>query len=117
MAEVAWEAADPGIDILVQEISLVLVDVSPVDATPHEAIFMRVEWLEIVLAAFAIDQGSHQCVGFFTFSLCLSPVQVKWVLAVPIVGMSSEVPIPSKDRETPVLSSHHSSTGACPCGL
>ena len=35
VTKVEWEAPDPGIDILVQEVGLVLVDVHPVDAAPH----------------------------------------------------------------------------------
>ena len=56
MAEVEWEVADPGIDILVKEVSLVLVDVHPVDAASHQAILMCVEWLEDFLAAFPLTR-------------------------------------------------------------
>ena len=55
MTEVEWEAPDPGVDIFIKEVGLVLVDVHPVDAAPNQAILMCVEWLKYLLAALAIN--------------------------------------------------------------
>ena len=60
MTKVEWEAPDPGVDIFIKEVGLVLVDVHPVDAAPNQAIFMCVEWLEDLLAAFAIHKRSQE---------------------------------------------------------
>ena len=38
VTEVEWKAANPGIDILIQEVGLVLVDVHPVTAAPYKGI-------------------------------------------------------------------------------
>ena len=59
VTEVEWEAADPSVDVFIQEIGLVLVNVHPVNTTPHKTIFMCVAWLEDLLAAFASNQRSQ----------------------------------------------------------
>ena len=77
VTEVEWEAADPGVDILIQEVSLMLVDVNAVNATPHESVFMSVEWLEDLLAPLVIHQGGQEGVGLFAL-LITSPSGVSF---------------------------------------
>ena len=90
--EVEWEAADPGVDILIQEVRLLLVDVNAVNATPHERVLMSVKWLEDLLAPLVIRQGGQEGVGLFAL-LITSPSGVSF--GITVMNVCGEVQIAS----------------------
>ena len=109
MAEVEWETTDPSIDIFVQEVRLMLVDIDAVNTAPHQAIFVSVEWLEMLLTFFAVYQRGQKSIGLIAlFVSCPSGVG----FGVTVVDVSGEIPITSEHRKTPVLGTHHAAHGA-----
>ena len=69
-----------------------LVVVDAVNASPHESVFMSLEWLEDLLAPIVIHQGGQEGVGLFAL-LVTSPSGVSF--GITVMSVCGEIPIAS----------------------